>query len=331
MRITSILLRSAIALVCAISAHADQIFNGTLYYTNFTGGQNVNKVSYSYDQTTQMLTMGSAVNIASTPGADGIIFDPAGQLLIGGQGSGQVYQVDPSTGTFTGVAPSPGGTDQSSFHLALDPSGTKFYTSDFGGALDTVPLPFGIPGSQAAVSGNDTGVTQLAFAPNGNVFYDNGGPNCCGNVGLINLSTDVTTRILTNFAPAHGIVYDQFTGLITMFGGGNVGTIDQNGDLSSAKQALINNANFDQGAVDGFGHALVAGSDGITFIDYSSSHDITHPNKVVFVGGFPGIDDVAPLSGAGSGGGQVPEPGSVVLLGSALCGLIAYGWRRKPA
>ena len=313
-------------LALASTVWADQLFNGTLYYTNFTGGANVNKVTYSYDQTTQTLSMGSAVNIAITPGADGIIFDPAGKLLIGGQGTGQVYEVNPSTGTFTGVTPGTTGQDQSSFHLALDPTGTKFYTSDFGGPLDTVPLPFGTQGSTTAISGGDGGVTQIAFAPNGNVFYVDGAPNGFGNLGLINLGTGVTTRLFSGIQPAHGLIFDPFTGLMTMFGAGEVGTMDQNGGSLLISGSL--NGDFDQGAVDGFGHALVAGNGDITFIDYSISHDITHPDKVIIETGFGGIDDVAPLVGAGSGG-QVPEPGSIFLLGSALAGLSVYGRKRR--
>jgi hypothetical protein len=115
---------AAVAACLALAASpllADSIFNGTLYYTNFQGGgDNVNKVTYSYDQTTQSLTMGTATGIAQTPGADGIVFDPQGNLLIGGQGTGQVYQVNPSNGSFTGVAPATTGKDQSSYHLTVN-------------------------------------------------------------------------------------------------------------------------------------------------------------------------------------------------------------------
>lgn len=316
---------AAFGLLGSSMAFADALFNGVLFYTNFTGGQNVNKVSYSYDQTTMTLTMGAATNIASTPGADGIIFDPAGNLLIGGQGAGQVYEVNPNNGTFTGVVPGTTGQDQANFHLALDPSGTKFYTSDFGGPLDTVGLPFGTQGTTTHITGGDSGITQVAFASNGTVYYTDGNPNCCGDVGTINVSTGVTTRLFTGVAPAHGIINDPFTNLITLFGGGWVGTIDPTSN--TLKTDNIGTANFDQGATDGFGHALIAGGDGITFIDYSGSHDITNPNKVIFVGGFGGIDDVAPLAGAGSNPNTVPEPASFLLLGTALLSLALVGKR----
>ena len=82
---------------------------------------------------------------------------------------------------------------------------------------------------------------------------------------------------------------------------------------------------FDQGAVDGFGHALVAGSNSITFIDYHLSGDITHPDFTTSIGGFGAIDDVAPLTGPGSN--PTPEPGTLLLLAAGIAGLAAA--RRK--
>ena len=317
---------TAVLGVCALlggTAQASTIFSGTLYYTTYNGGENVDKITYSYDSSTQSLTLGSPTGIAATPGADGIIFAPDGHLLIGGQTSGRVYDVNPSNGAFTSVAPGSPGADQASYHLALDPNGAQFYTSDFGGQLDIVPLPFGTQGTTRTISGGDSGLTQLAFAPNGTVFYDNSQPNGGGSIGTIDIATGITTRLFSNVNPAHGLIYDPFTGLMTLFGRGETGTFTQTGTnlLTSGQFAC----DFDQGAVDGLGHALVAGCNSITFLDYSGSHDITHPNKVIVTGGFSFIDDVAPLVGTGS---QVPEPASMLLMGSALIGL-ALGLKRR--
>lgn len=327
-------LRMAIALgaglgiaagITAGSARADQIFSGTLYFTHYTGGENVYSDPYSYDQTTQTLTMGPSTGIAALNGADGIIFDANGHLLVGGQGADVIHMIN-TNGSFVADEPLP---DQS-YHLALDPSGTKVYTSNFGGPLETAPLTatgFGGPATETSISGGDNGVTQVAFDPHtGQTFYDDGGPNCCGDFGTINLSTGVTTRLGTADTAVHGMIYDPFTTLITFFGDGFIGTYNPTTGVYS--QSVNFGPNFDQGAVDGHGHALIAGSNEVTFIDYSISGDITHPDKVIYETdpNFFGIDDVAPLSGVGSNPNPVPEPSSLALFATGLLGLL--GWRR---
>jgi len=328
---------SAIALCAALgigigftgsTARADETFSGTFYFTHYQGGgDNVWKDTYSYDQTTQTLTQGTVVGIAAVNGADGIIFDAHGHLLVGGQGQDVIHMLN-QNGTSVDNEPL---RDQS-YHLALDPSGNFVYTSNFGGPLDIAPLTasgFGGAATLHSVTGGDTGLTQLAFDPKtGQTFYDNSQPNCCGSFGTINLSTYVTTQLRASETAVHGMTYDPFTGLITFIGDGYVGTYNPTSD--PYLQNKINGADFDQGGLDGFGHALIAGSNEVTFIDYSISGDITNPNKVIVLNdpGFENIDDIAPLSGPGSHR-SVPEPGTLALLAAALTSLVFVRRRKR--
>lgn len=321
----AVALAVGVALGTASAGASALVFTGALYYTEFSGTPNVWRDTYTYNDATHSFTMGTAAPIATTPGADGIIFAPDGNLLVGGQGANHVYEVNPTTGAIVASQAVPTNV----FHLALNPNNQAVYTSTFEGPLETLNIPIGTGNTQTAVTGNDTGVTQIAFGNGGVVFYVDGNPNCCGNVGTINLATGVTNRLYAGVTPAHGIIYDPFTGLITMFGGGWTGTMNgTNG--SGLLTANLSGANFDQGAVDGFGHALIAGSGEITFVDYSVSHDITHPDFITAVGGFGAIDDVAPLTGPGSNPTptSLPEPGSLSLVALSLAGL-ALGKRKK--
>lgn len=304
----------------ALSAFsAADTFSGTLYYTNFQGGgDNVNSVNYSFNSNTNIATLSGQTGIAAVNGADGIIFAPNGNLLVGGQGNPNVHELQ-TNGTFV--------TDHyagsANYHLTLDPNGQTVYTSDFEGRLDKVSLT-GAPLVQQSPTGGDTGVTQLAFAPDGTAIYVNGNPNGFGNIGFYDLATGATTRLYTSVTPAHGVIYDPFTGKFTFFGEGYTGTMNTNGTGLATHGTGV--CDFDQGAVDGQGHALVAGCNGITFISYAISGDINNPDYIQFFSGYNNIDDVAPLVGAGSQN-PTPEPGTLILMGSGL--LTAAGTFRK--
>ena len=316
------------------------VFNGTLYYTLFAGGPNVDKTTFNYNSTTHVLTYGPQTAVANEFGADGIMFAPNGNLIVTSNATNNVYRIDASTGATLQTVH---GTN-TDFHMALDPSGNEFYSSDrytqFAGNLDTFAInangtfndAVGFPITPA--SGNDPNVTQLAFAPNGKILYTDGSPNGNGDVGLFNLATHQTTQLLGPTTAAHGVVYDPFTGLWTMFGAGAVATMDPNAGSNAAIAASLMqrtgiNGDFDQGSVDGFGHALIAGNGDITFIDYSQTHDITSPlNTVIITAGFGAIDDVAPLVGLGSQS-NTPEPSTLTLLGLGALGLVGYARRRQ--
>ncbi len=92
-----------------------------------------------------------------------------------------------------------------------------------------------------------------------------------GNLGTLDLTTGTTTRLYSGVRPAHGLIYDPFTNLMTMFGAGHTGTMN----ASDGSDLRISNAaftcDFDQGAVTGTGIALVAGCGGLTLLDYTQS------------------------------------------------------------
>ena len=133
MRTRSIVTSLAAVLASAsflVSETQATTFTGTAYYTDFASPR-VNKVDYFYDNVTHTFTMSAPTLVTTLNGADGIVFAPNSSLLVGGQGTGFMYNVTPgSPATVTSAS-----TVTASFHLALAPNGLSVYTSAFSGPL----------------------------------------------------------------------------------------------------------------------------------------------------------------------------------------------------
>jgi len=332
-------LGSVLALAVAAGAAVADPISYDLFYTTFSGGANINRVHVSYtgDGTAGngTFSLSGNANITSTPGADGIVLNPNnGRLLIGGQGNA-VHEVNPTTGAFTTATPG-----VNAFHLAVDPDKSRVWASSIPGALawlDIDPSLSG-PGTVLPLSGDDTVITSLAFTPSNGVFYTSSGSGGFGSVGSIDLTTGVTTRFLSGVPAAHGMQFDPFTGDLILAGSNQITQIDPvtHAILSTA---TFGGMTFDQGAVDGLGHAFIASNTGnLLFLDYSTTGlvgDAGNFSALPFLAA--ALDDVAPLIGAGGTlcglPGQppcpTPEPPLLPLVASGAIGLLWFVRRRE--
>ncbi|HEV3344414.1 MAG TPA: DUF4214 domain-containing protein [Pirellulales bacterium] len=264
-----------------------------LYYTTFSPGT-VNKVAVSLGQST--LTLGTPTPIVQNIPADGLIFLPNGDLLTA---NNTASEINLHTGAVTSV------NGQGAEHLALDPSGTKVWTSPQPGSLVELPInPLG-NGIVHTLTGDDTTVTQLAFDNSGQVFYVSSGGGGFGSFGLIDLTTFTTRRIYSNLPSAHGISYDPFTGDLFLVGANSVTQIDPNTlKIVSELDFPGSGFTFDQGANDGKGHLFAADNSGhLLAVDYSATGLVGNPRDFVATPFLVNaLDDVAPLSGLGGAG-----------------------------
>jgi hypothetical protein len=294
-----------------------------MYFTTFNGGENVHSVTYTYNGASTF-TLGSVMNIAATPGADGIVFTSDGQLAIGGQGSA-VYKVNPVGGSFT--SESSGGT--SAYHMMAAPDGT-IYSSGIPGTPASYNSTLTVAGTAHPVSGSDTVLDTIIWdTKNGKAYYTSSGSGGSGDFGEINLTTWTTTVLHTGVPAAHGGYYDPFSDTIILQGDGHITQFDPNtagvpqiGDITGL------GGTFDQGTIDGKGHIFAANNDGnLTFIDYSATKNISTASFVdtTFLAG--SLDDVAPLSGAGS---QVPDSLDSVTIAIWFAGFLGFcGWKQR--
>jgi hypothetical protein len=334
MNLTGKLGSMVLLLSCGFASLWADPAQGTLFYTTFSGGVNVHSVNYDYNGTT--FTLSGNTGLASTLGADGILFAPDGNLLVAGQGNNLTEVTTGGTIVKT-VVPGTG-----SFHLALtaDTPTALVYNMCNGGcgvnAISAVTLSGGgllNNGVAYTVSGTTSlDVRGVVLDTANNTWYYGTAPDGgSGDFGTVVFNNTTHTAVLTRLASnifAHGLTFDPFTNDLIVSSANTIQQLDATGTVRST---AIGTGPFDQSAVDGKGHLFVASNSGnLEFIDYDASGLIGAGGNFTsspFLAA--NLDDIAPLAGVG-GGGQVPEPSSIFLFGTVLLG-VAYRFRKRSA
>ena len=282
--------------------------SGNLKYTTFSGGQNVWSIDFVFDGAT--INFMNDVNLCSTNGADGIAGNPQNPdlLLVGGQGN-HINTCSISTGIdMTYTSPT-----SRVYHLEV-PDATHVFGNDFTGGplISHVINPDGslvVPGTLYTLSTapgcnqGDTIVSQLITTPGGSFYVQNG---IFGTLAFTGATTAETCRLHgaggslsnNNLPGAHGGVYDPSTNTIITIGSNCVTQLSAAGALMGSQ--CFSGGGFDQGTVDGQGHAFIAQNPNIFFLDYSSTGLVATASFSASTSVRSSLDDVAPLVGMGS-------------------------------
>lgn len=308
--------------------------SGQLFFTTFDPAT-VQRVDYT--DGTGGLRLSAPGVVARLGGADGAVFSPDGSLLVGGTDSGTVQAVDVTTGAVRRVATGA----PAAFMLATDRTGRTLYTAGLPGQLAEIPLaPLG-PGRAVTLTGPDTRVTGVAFAPNGRVLYTSSGPDGRGDIGLLDLAHGRTERLLAGVPAAHGVIYDPYSDSFLTDGGDEVLQLPASDPGHIVSELTVPGTRLDQGAVDGHGRAFLASNDGrLVFVDYSRTRRVGDlSNQSVVRPLVANLDDVAPLVGPGARPLPATAPwwgeaGVLVLVGAGLLGVAGgarrlLAWRRR--
>ena len=244
------LILGAAALVATTAAYANP-FTGKLSYTTFQGGVNVHSIDYAYDGSA--IVYSNNTDIATTNGADGILFAPDGNLLVAGQANNIISEITP---TGTPVATVAAGTG--SYHLALssnDPIATlcNMWNGGSGASVSALTrLGESISGALAGTPYTVAGVARqdvrgMVYDPANNTwYYGTAAEGAAGDFGTVSFTG--TTATLTPIASgefAHGLTFDPFTNTI-IFSSENIITQFDPVTNTFCDLTSLPNGNYDQ-------------------------------------------------------------------------------------
>jgi hypothetical protein len=272
-----------LAAVCSLHAAAATPAIGRLYLSTLPGP--VYRVDYHYDGGV-VLTLTEPELIATLPRGGGATLGPDGLVYVAGVGT--VRRIDPDTGVVASVNAMNNGNT-----VMFDPVDDLLWTGWKDSPLSSLPWrPLG-NGTPHVVSGDDAGLTSIAFTPDDGVFYGSGGELENGNFGRVDLATFTSQRLIAA-TWATGVVYDGFSGHLIAAGVGRATQIapdDPSVVVSSRDDSLVGE-NYLWLAADGRGHLFgtrTGAAARLVMIDYSASGRIGAADSVMLSVPLPAI------------------------------------------
>ena len=288
----------------------------TVYYTRYSVQLSAKAVDYYYDGNGYLKLYNRRL-LCRTPGADGIIHHPDGDLVVAGQDHNQIYKIDKNAADTLAdkcitkrVASN---ASSSTYHLMMNPDNTVLwsagipgnlisYATDSTGKLERI--------RQVKVYGDVSNITTIVWDNSQQAYYTrstNMGEGKDAQFGKIvdtlcninakpcpaNQITGLKTQaLIKGLNGAHGASFDEYSKTILLFGGTHIVQIDPAKPNEVAADVDLNKYLFssaipnavgwnrwllDQGTADHKGHIFVASNSGHLIFVDYTSN----PNKLI--------------------------------------------------
>lgn len=225
-------------------------------------------------------------------GVGGLVYAPDGDLLVAGAAN-RIFKVRPTDGVHTSFQAGPGyfSGEPTVLRLVTDPGADKAWAISSEPLMTDVGLlPTPAAGLPREVLGIDPKIRALVWAPGGGglgprVLYTAGDPGGGGvrHLGVIDMNTRMTTRLVSNLPAARAMVLDPFSGKLILFGGSHITQmnpapvaplVEFDLDLSVLRDGY--GIDLVDGTADGEGRLFGLSADGrLVVVDYSRTRSVT--------------------------------------------------------
>jgi hypothetical protein len=140
-------------------------------------------------------------------------------------------------------------------------------------ATDATPE---LPQIGGVLSGDDRSLSHVAVEPDGNAYYFGEDSEDGGTFGVIDLESNITTRLLDDLPLAVDVADDPQTGEFIVVGAAEIVQIQARPQARIVSRHTVPPGSaLESGVVDGGGHLFARRTDGeIVFVDYSASGNI---------------------------------------------------------
>jgi sugar lactone lactonase YvrE len=305
---------SPVAALLVLLGSAEQVRAGQIIYASSLEGERIVRVDTGTNQVTTIDQQNRAL--------DSLVFTPQGNIVYTAINDGQVWMYNVTTHADTLLAHGLGSAQD----LALDPSGTSVLVTA-GPSVNTLGNLF-----RVKLSGGATLIAQynssqgLAYDPSGKLYG-----NINGTVDRLDPNTGAILQTgQSGLNQLDGLTYDSYTHML--YASAQFSSMIYAIDPTTLTATVLTDSSPGPDGIvaDGKGNLFFGSRSKSDIYQYDlTNHTLTQLSNVF------GLDDLAPVSGSGSGSrsgapaNAVPEPTSLAVIAFGAFWLIGYSGRRR--